>query len=180
VDLRRTVAEALARLSAEPGVREVEVFAALNRALLTRLSYTSHIACNGVEEPKSTEMTGLGVHAVFDGPDGRPVVGFGSEPSDLTPGGARRALAKARQAAVHDPAFRSLPRPTGEARALAGYHDARLMEISDAGLVESGWTVISGGLRAFMASSRLADLVSDEAGLKRLGLILGGDVSIRQ
>jgi len=180
VDLRRTVAEALARLSAEPGVREVEVFAALNRALLTRLSYTSHIACNGVEEPKSTEMTGLGVHAVFDGPDGRPVVGFGSEPSDLTPGGARRALAKARQAAVHDPAFRSLPRPTGEARALAGYHDSRLMEISDAELVESGWTVISGGLRAFMASSRLADLVSDEAGLKRLGLILGGDVSIRQ
>ena len=69
MDLSRAVREALARLSAEPGVREVEVFAALNRALLTRLNYTSHIACNGVEEPKSTEMTGLGVHAVFDGPE---------------------------------------------------------------------------------------------------------------
>ena len=180
MDLSRAVREALARLSAEPGVREVEVFAALNRALLTRLNYTSHIACNGVEEPKSTEMTGLGVHAVFDGPDGRPLLGFGSEPSDLTPDGARRALAKARQAAVHDPAFRSLPRPTGEPRALTDYHDPRLMDISDAELVEAGWKVVSGGLRAFMASSRLADLVPDEAGLKRLGLILGGDVSIRQ
>ena len=38
MDLRRAVAEALARLSAEPGVREVEVFAARNRALLTRLN----------------------------------------------------------------------------------------------------------------------------------------------
>src|SRR4029079_8515102 len=104
------------------------------------------------------EISARARHALSAGPDGGRVVGFGSEPSDLTPGGARRALAKARQAAVHDPAFRSLPRPTGEARALAGYHDARLMEISDAELVESGWTVISGVLRAFMASSRLADL----------------------
>lgn len=180
MDLRRAVGEALARLAAEPGVREVEVFAALNRALLTRLNYTSHIACNGVEEPKSTEMIGLGVHAVFDGPDGRPLVGFGSEPSDLTADGARRALAKARQAAVHDPAFRSLARPSAERRGLIDYHDPRLMDVTDAELVEAGWKVVTGGLRAFMASSRLAGLVPDEAGLKRLGLILGGDVTIRQ
>src|SRR4029077_5089389 len=140
----------------------------------------SHIACNGVEEPRSTEMIGLGVHAVFDGPDGRPLVGFGSEPSDLTADGARRALAKARQAAVHDPAFRSLARPSGERRGLIDYHDPRLMDVTDAELVEAGWKVVTGGLRAFMASSRLADLVPDEAGLKRLGLILGGDVTIPQ
>jgi predicted Zn-dependent protease len=156
------------------------VFAAFNRSLLTRLNYTSHIPCNGVEEPKSSEIGGLGVQAVFDGPDGRPLVGFGSEPSDLTPGGALRALAKARQAAVHDPEFRSLPRPTGALRALADHHDPRLMNVDDALLVEAGWKVISGGLRAFMASSRLGDLASDETGLKRLGLILGGDVSIAQ
>jgi predicted Zn-dependent protease len=180
VDLTRAVREALARLAAEPGVREVEVFAAFNRSLFTRLNYTSHIPCNGVEEPKSTEMAGLGIQAVFDGPDGRPLIGFGSEPSDLSADGALRALAKARQAAVHDPEFRSLPRPTGAPRALASHHDPRLMNVEDAELVEAGWKVITGGLRAFMASSRLADLVPDEAGLKRLGLILGGDVSILQ
>ena len=51
MDLARTVREALARLAAEPLVREVAVFAAFNRALLTRLNYTSHTPCNGVEEP---------------------------------------------------------------------------------------------------------------------------------
>jgi predicted Zn-dependent protease len=54
------------------------------------------------------------------------------------------------------------------------------MNVDDALLVEAGWKVITGGLRAFMASSRLGDLASDETGLKRLGLILGGDVSIAQ
>lgn len=180
MDLSRTVGEALARLARQPGVREVEVFAAFNRSLLARLSYTSHIPCNGVEEPKSTEMSGLGVQAVFDGPDGRPLVGFGSEPSDLSPGGALRALAKARQAAVHDPEFRSLPRPGAGRRTLVDYHDPRLMDVEDAELVQAGWKVITGGLRAFMASSRLAELGGSEVGLKRLGLILGGDVSILQ
>ncbi|HEU4438267.1 MAG TPA: metallopeptidase TldD-related protein [Methylomirabilota bacterium] len=180
MELTRAVREALARLSAQPGVREVEVFAAFNRSLLTRLNYTSHIPCNGVEEPKSTEMCGLGVHAVFEGPDGAPRVGFGSEPSDLSSDGALRALDKARQAAVHDPEFRSLPRPGAARRALDDYHDPQLMEISDAALVEAGWKVIAGGLRAFMASSRLADLAPGEAELKRLGLILGGDVTILQ
>ncbi len=89
MDLARAVREALERLARQPRVREVEVFAAFNRSLFTRLNYTSHIPCNGVEEPKSTEMAGLGVQAVFDGPDGRPLIGFGSEPSDLTAGRAR-------------------------------------------------------------------------------------------
>jgi hypothetical protein len=180
VDLTRAVREALGCLARQPRVLEIEVFAAFNRSLLTRLNYTSHIPCNGVEEPKSNEMAGLGVQAVFDGPDGKPLIGFGSEPSDLTPEGARRALAKARQAAVHDPEFRSLPRSTGAPRALVDHHDPRLMNVEDPELVEAGWKVITGGLRAFMASSRLAELVPDEAGLKRLGLILGGDVSILQ
>ena len=180
MDLTRAVREALDCLARQPNVLELEVFAAFNRSLLTRLNYTSHIPCNGVEEPKSNEMAGLGVQAVFNGPGGKPLIGFGSEPSDLTPEGALRALAKARQAAVHDPEFRSLPRSTGAPPALVGHHDPRLMNVEDPELVEAGWKVITGGLRTFMASSRLAELVSDEAGLKRLGLILGGDVSILQ
>jgi predicted Zn-dependent protease len=180
VDLARAVGDARARLAGEPGVREVEVFGAFNRSLLARLNYTSHIPCNGVEEPKSAETAGLGVQAVFDGPDGRPLLGFGSEPSDLTRDGALRALAKARQAAVYDPEFRSLPRRAAEPPALASHHDPRLMSVEDGELVEAGWKVIAGGLRVFMTSGKLADLGGSEAGLKRLGLILGGDVTIVQ
>jgi PmbA protein len=65
-ELKRAAEAALALLAAEPGIREAEVFAAANRSLVTRLNYTSHIPCNGVEEPKSTEMSGLGLQVVFE------------------------------------------------------------------------------------------------------------------
>jgi hypothetical protein len=177
--LKSAVEEALRFVSGQAGVLEAEVFAAANRSLLARLNYTSHIPCNGVEEPKSTETYGLGIHAVLASPEGLRV-GFGSEPSDLSVEGARRALDKARRAAVHDPEFRSLPHPTGESRTLADYHDPRLLAISDDQLVEAGWKVVRGGLRTFLASSKLADLAGTEDGLRRLGLILGGDVTILQ
>jgi hypothetical protein len=133
--------------------------------------------CNGVEEPKSTESYGLGIQAVFETPEGARI-GFGSEPSDLSLAGAERALVKARRAAVADPEFVSLPAPTGASRTLADYHDPRLMALDDAGLVEAGWKVTGGALRTFSASSRLADLAQDDEGLRQLGLILGGDVTI--
>src|SRR5688572_13475671 len=160
-----------------PGVREVEVFVAANATLLTRLNYTSHIPCNGVEEPKSVESYGIGLQVVFDGSDG-PRLGFGSEPSDLSVAGATRALDKARAAAVLDPDFVSLPRPSATPRTLSSYHDPLLMALPDARLVDAGWTVVNGALRTFLASSRLADLAPDDEALRRLGLIVGGDVTI--
>ena len=180
-ELKRAAEAALALLAVEPGIREAEVFAAANRSLVTRLNYTSHIPCNGVEEPKSTEMSGLGLQVVFESEsDAGPLIGFGSEPSDFGEAGVRRALDKARTSAVGDPEFRSLPRPDGEARVLSDYRDPRLFAIDDEQLVEAGWKVIAGGLGAFTASSRLAELAGTDAELRRIGLILGGDVTIRQ
>ena len=178
-DLARAVEAALELVRAQPDIREAEVFAAANGSLLSRLCYTSHIPCNGVEEPKSTEARGLGIHAVFESAAG-PLVGFGSEPSDFGPSGAARALDKVRRGAVHDPDFVSLPRPGGEPRALSAYHDPRLMTIDDRRLVELGWTLVHGALRTFMTSSRLAALVENDEGLRRLGLIVGGDVTVLQ
>ena len=60
------------------------------------------------------------------------------------------------------------------------YHDPELMAVSDAQLVEAGWTIVNGALRTFLASSRLAELAGGDDGLRRLGLILGGDVTILQ
>jgi PmbA protein len=178
-ELARAAEAALEITRAQPDVREAEVFVAANGTLLTRLNYTSHIPCNGVEEPKSVESYGLGIQVVLDGPDG-PRIGFGSEPSDLGAGGAARALAKARASAVHDPEFVSLPKPTGTPRTLTGYHDPAVMSLSDDRLVECGWTIVNGALRTFLNSSRLADLAGSDAGLRKLGLILGGDVSVIQ
>jgi predicted Zn-dependent protease len=178
-ELARAAEAALALVRGQPGVREAEVFVAENGSLLTRLCYTSHIPCNGVEEPKSTVSRGLGIQAAFESAEG-PLLGFGSEPSDLGPSGVARALDKARQAAVRDPDFVSLPRAGAGRPALAGYHDERLMQLDDASLVELGWKVVGGALRTFLASSRLAALAGSDEGLRRLGLIVGGDVTILQ
>ncbi len=180
-ELAKAAQDAFAFVSAQPGVTEVEVFAASNATLLTRLNYTSHIPSNGVEEPKSAASRGLGLQVVFAGPGGGASIGFGSEAADLTVRGAERALAKARQAAVVDPEFVSLPRPSPrQARTLTNYHDQRLMALDDMSLVESGWRVVGGGLRTFLASSRLAELAGSDEGLRALGLILGGDVTVLQ
>jgi hypothetical protein len=177
--LARAAREGLAFVRAQPRVIEAEVFVAENRSLLARLNYTSHIPCNGVEEPKSTETYGIGVQASFESPEG-VLLGFGSEPSDLSPAGAARAFDKALSGAVRDPEFRSLPRPGPARRLLVDYHDPALLAIDDAQLVEAGWKVLQGGLGGFLNASRLADLAGGDEGLRRLGLILGGDVTIVQ
>jgi PmbA protein len=178
-ELTRAAEHALGWVRAQAGVSEVEAFVSANGALLTRLNYTSHVPCNGVEEPKSVESYGLGLQVVFDAPGGARL-GFGSEPSDLSVAGIERAFDKARRAAVADPEFVSLPRPLATSRTLTDYHDPSLMRVSDERLVEAGWTIVGGALRTFLASSRLADLAGSEAALRRLGLIVGGDVTILQ
>ena len=177
--LAESARAALTMIGAQPHVRECEVFVAANGNLLARLNYTSHIPCNGVEEPKSSESHGLAVQVAFADDDAIRI-GFGYEPSDITSTGAARAFEKARKAAVVDPEFVSLPRPGPERRRLADYHDPRLMAVSDDALVEAGWTVVQGALRTFLASSKLADLAGSEQALAKLGLILGGDVTILQ
>ena len=176
-ELAQAADAALRFAGAQPGVREVEVFTAANAALLARLCYTSHIPSNGVEEPKSTESWGIGLHVVFEGPHG-PLIGFGAEPSDLGRGGGERAFAKAKRSAVHDPDFRTLPRQSAEARSLTDYHDPELMAVGDTALVEAGWRVVTGALRTWQASSALAALAGSDDALRRLGLIVGGDVTI--
>jgi hypothetical protein len=108
--LRAAVKDALAYVSAQPGVAEAEVFASANANLTVRLNYTSHIPSTGVEEPKSVESRGIGLRVAFDTPQGLKT-GFGSEPNGLSLEGVSRALEKARTGAVLDPEYVSLPNP---------------------------------------------------------------------
>ncbi len=174
-ELARAATSALATVQGQEDLVEAEVFVAANTSLVARIHFTSHIPCNGVEEPKSLESAGLGIQAVFRDPDGLRI-GFGSEPNDLSPEGVRRALTKARQAAVPDPEFVSLPHRREERRRLRRYHDPALLHLSDGDLVEAGWKVIMRGLEVFSRAPALTRLAGD--GISRLGLILSGDVSI--
>ncbi|MBI1886543.1 MAG: hypothetical protein HYS09_09580 [Chloroflexi bacterium] len=179
--LNKAVTDGLAFLQGQEDVEEAEVFVAANGILHTRLNYTSHIPCNGVEEPKSIDNFGVGVQAVFRQPSAEVRrIGFGSETSDISPEGVKSALEKARKGAVADPEFESLARPTGEERQLTTYHDPKLMEIADEDLVDAGWRVVNGALRVFQTSETLANIAASPDGLRDLGLIIGGDVTILQ
>jgi len=175
-ELEQAAKEALDYLMAQEDVEEAEVFVSCNGILHCRLNYTSHLPCNGVEEPKSLENFGLGLRVVFRPQEGEGRrVGFGSETSDLSLDAVRSALDKARRGAVADPEFVSLPRPTGEERRLHAYHDPRIMALGDAELVEMGWQVVRQGLRAFQAAEPLLQRDPQE-----LALILGGDITVLQ
>ncbi len=172
--LEKAVAEALAHLRSRPDLVEVEAYACQSMRLTVRLNYTSHLPCHGIEEPKSEEAAGVAVRALFRTREGHRV-GFGSAPGPPTGAAWQEALARARQGAVADPDFPGLPAATGERRRLRRHHDPALLRLSDEALVTAGWRVLEGALRTFDAAGVLRS--TDPASL---GIIVGGDVTIRQ
>lgn len=178
-ELSAAAAAGLKRVLANPDVAEAEVFVSQNGTLLTRLNYTSHIPSNGVEEPKSTANLGIGIRVVFKGD--RRLSGFGSESSDISADAVDEALRKARQGAVADPDFISLPGPAASRPTLSSYHDERLMNVAAGDLVDAGWKTVEGALDVFESSEELLGLAGgDRSRLPGLGLILGGDVTMLQ
>ena len=201
--LRAAVKDALAYVSAQPGVAEAEVFASANVNLTVRLNYTSHIPSNGVEEPKSVESLGIGLRVAFDTPQGLKT-GFGSEPADLSLEAVALALDKARTGAVIDPEYVSLPKPISSPLSTTGtsdpplsprgvrgdlaaglkpptkLHDPAIMRMGNSRLVESGWRMLDRGLDAFQSSEDLLNLAGGPNRVMDQGLILGGDAVFLQ
>lgn len=177
--LRRCVKDALDYIKTQEDVAEAEVFASANGNLTARLNYTSHIPSNGVEEPKSVELAGLGIRVAFNTPEGLKT-GYGSEASDLSVEGARRALDKARLGAVMDKDYVSLPKPRGIQPSLRNYHDPKIMRLTGSGLVEAAWETVERALDVFSTSEDLLNVAGSPEGVRSLGLILGGDVVFLQ
>ena len=177
--LRRCVKDALDYIRSQPDVAEAEVFASANGNLTARLNYTSHIPSNGVEEPKSVELAGLGIRVAFNTSEGLKT-GYGSEASDLSVEGARRALDKARLGAVVDKEYVSLPKPQGVQPSLRNYHDPKIMRLTGNGLVEAAWETVERALDVFSSSEELLNVAGSPEGVRSLGLILGGDVVFLQ
>jgi hypothetical protein len=68
--IEQAVEEGMQYLSDKADVQEAEVFASVNAVLTSRINYTSHLPCNGLEEPKSTQTQGVGLRVVFKETDG--------------------------------------------------------------------------------------------------------------
>jgi PmbA protein len=177
-ELQQSVEGAIAYLRTQPEIKSAQVFASANNRLWTRLNYTSHIPCNGLEEPKSTDDYGIGVQIVLDSPEGTKV-GFGSEERDLSLEGLKLALEKARKGAIVDPEFRCLPEASDGKRSLFEYHDPMIMSISNEDVVEAGWKILDGAMDSFLGSEALKGMASGKT-LNDLGLIIGGDLTVLQ
>ena len=177
--LNRAVRDGLAYLKTQPDIAEAEVFASANGNLTVRLNYTSRIPSNAVEEPKSLESYGLGINVAFNTPEGVKT-GFGSEPTDLSVEGVKRALDKARLGAVLDKEFVSFPRAAGQRTVVTRYHDPAVMRVSNNRMVEAGWQTVERALEVFSSSEDLLNVAGSPEGIRDLGLILGGDVVMLQ
>jgi hypothetical protein len=177
-ELEQSVEGAIAFLKTQPEIKSAQVFASANNRLWTRLNYTSHIPCNGLEEPKSTDDYGIGIQIVLDSPDGT-MVGFGSEERDLSLEGVKLAMEKAKQGAIVDPQFHCLPQASDEKRSLFDYHDPMVMGVTDEGLVEAGWRILDGAIGSLLGSEILRGMASGKT-LNDLGLIIGGDLTMLQ
>ena len=175
--LRTAAREALAYVRAQSDVAQAEVFASANTNLTVRINYTSHIPSNGVEEPKSVESFGLGLRVAFHGSgrkSGGVTTGYGSEPTDLSLEGVRRALDKARTGAVLDTEFISLPKPQTKRRdPVESVHDPAIMQLNNPGLLAAGWRMMDQGLQVFSTSEDLLNIAGSPQRLPDLGLILG-------
>ena len=177
--LKRSAEDALAYLRTQPDIAEAEVFTSANANLTVRLNYTSRIPSNGVEEPKSVQSYGLGLQVAFNSPEGIKT-GFGSEPTDLSLEGVKKALDKARRGAVLDPDYVSLPRSTSQKPTLRRYHDPAILRITNNKMVEVGWRTLESALEVFSTSEDLLNAAGSPQGIRDLGLILGGDVVMLQ
>jgi predicted Zn-dependent protease len=171
---QRTISDGLAFFSTQSDIKEVEIFASQNTILTARINYTSHLLSNGLEEPKSTHMQGIGLRVAFKEGDVLKV-GFGQETGSFSVDSLHSAYRKAREGAVHDPDFNGFPTTSAENRTLWNYHDDNLLQLSDETLVRIGWQTIQAALEECTQSPLIQN-----SGVDELGLILGGDVTVIQ
>ncbi len=165
-DLRTCVRNGIDFVKSQKDIADVEIFASWNEHITVRLNYTSDILCNGVQEPKSTQVNGIGLFAVFK--TGKEIkVGFGSVSNTMSPKGVAEAFQKAKRNKIHDPDFKSLPESAGKP-VLENYHDPAVMDISDETIVDLGWRGLKGALTEF--NQKYFDK----------SIIIGGDITIRK
>ncbi|MDN3510806.1 MAG: TldD/PmbA family protein [Candidatus Jettenia sp.] len=163
-ELRTCIRNGMDFVKKQKDVIDAEIFASWNEHITVRLNYTSDIPCNGVHEPKSTQMNGISLWVVFRAGKGIKI-GFGSVSNTISQKGIREAFQKARKNKIYDPDFKSLPIPTGKPT-LENYHDPAAMEMSDETIVDLGWKGLKGALAEF------------NKGHFNKSIIVGGDITI--
>ena len=166
-NLKSFAGAAAAALARQSDLADFELYCSSGEELIARLNYTSDIACRGVEEVKSSAADGFAIRIVLRR-DSREIA-TASEAGDLSLESLRRALERARRAAVVDPYFPGLPDGPKTVR-LAPLPRGDLIGAPDRVIVEAAWAIVRRALEAFARRKPSA--------LALPGLIIGGDVTI--
>lgn len=165
--LKSFLREAARLLARAPDIASFDLYAASSEQRIARLNYTSDIPCRGLEEFKSIHADGFQVRLAMRRDPHE--VGAAFEAADLSLNAVRRAIRRARAAAVVDPYFPGFPaHPHGRAPQFAEKSD--LAGVTDAAIAAAAWSVIGGALAAFRRAPA--------ARLPHPGLIIGGDVTV--
>lgn len=181
--LKQTVKSGLKLVEQEKGVIEALVYASANHRTVGRIVYTTHLPCNGLEEPKSEEDCGVAVEIWFK-KGNKKLVGFGHEPNDISLAGVKRALEKAKRDAVEDPDFSGFLKPsemlpkavkqTSPAKRGPALQDNKLMDVDFEKeakiLAKLSWEVIEGSVDGLEQYTKKKNLDP-----KKLAFILNGD-----
>ncbi len=170
-ELKSFARAAAGLIAREQDVAQFEVYCASAEHRIARLNYTSDIPCRGVEEFKSLRADGFQVRIVTrrDAHE----IGSAFEAADLSLDAVRAALLSARRSAVVDPYFPGFPAAPHAPRAASdGRNRAAAGVAGDRAIAAAAWRIIAGALGVLKGAER-----SRDAGAK-LGLIIGGDVSV--
>ena len=187
--LKQIVKLGLRLVKQERGLIEALVYASVNHRTVGRIVYTTHLPCNGLEEPKSEEDSGIAVEIWFKKRN-KKLVGFGHEPNDISLDGVKKALVKAKRDAVEDPDFNGFLKPSEVSSRSASWRSGDLINKiatsqtprNDGNLVEMtfkeeakmlsklSWDVIEGSIDGLEQYAKKKNLSP-----KDLAFILNGD-----
>ncbi|MBI5356464.1 hypothetical protein HZB78_02525 [Candidatus Collierbacteria bacterium] len=172
--LKKVTKDGLKYVKSESGIIEALVYASVNHRTVGRIVYTTHLPCNGLEEPKSEEDCGIAVEIWFK-KGNKKLVGFGHEPNEISLDGVKRALAKAKRDAVEDPDFNGFLKPDKNDHSIKEtFNTNKLMDVDfqkEAELLAKlSWEVIEGSIDGLEQYAKQKNLSP-----KDLGFILNGD-----
>jgi predicted Zn-dependent protease len=160
--------EAARILARERDLASYEIYCATAEHRIARLNYTSDIPSRGLEEFKTLHADGFQLRVAMRRDPHE--IGAAFEAGDFTTDSVRKALGRARSAAVVDPHFPGFPAVQLD-RKTAPSDKSDLARVGDGTIAAAAWDVLDGALATFARRP-------PNARTKPPGLIIGGDVSV--
>ena len=147
-ELRHVANLALDVIAGDPSILESEVCVSWCEQQIAELNHETHQSDAAERSLREESVCGLGVLLVVADGAGRHV-GFGADRNDLSRDSIALALDIAKQSAVVEPDFTSLPRPPHTRTAAPVLHDPEVVDLPDDAVAALASETLDGALSTF-------------------------------